>query len=88
MCVLGNPGKAYFDKFQMPKNFIEFFVSLKIEKVKDFEKLINENSYYSSEDSKIAADLILNMINWDTNERFTAEQCLSHPFFKEKEVEK
>ena len=88
MCVLGNPGKAYFDKFQMPKNFIEFFVSLKIEKVKDFEKLINENSYYSSEDSKIAADLILNMINWNTNERFTAEQCLSHPFFKEKEVEK
>ena len=33
---------------------------------------------------KYAADLILNMLNWDINKRFNAKQCLNHPFLSNK----
>ena len=43
-------------------------------------KVINENNFYTQKDAAEAADLILNMLNWDINRRYTAEQCLNHPF--------
>ena len=49
------------------------------------DKLLNEENFYSEVDSKNAADLILNMLKWNYNKRYNAEQCLNHPFFKEKE---
>ena len=85
MCILGNPGKEYFSKFKIPKNFVEYFDGIKVEGIKNFEKLINEDSHYSVEDAKDAADLILNMLSWDIDKRYSAEQCLNHQFFKEKE---
>ena len=39
----------------------------------------------AKDDANNAADLILHMIGWDPNKRYSAEQCLNHPFFKEKE---
>lgn len=88
MCLLGNPGKEYFSKFNLPKNYVDYFDGVKIEKVKNFEKVINESGFYSKDDIKDGADLILNMLNWDIKKRFSAEQCLNHPFFKEKGDEK
>ena len=85
MCILGNPGKEYFSKFKLPKNFVEYFDGIKVEGIKSFEKLINEDSFYSQQDAKNAADLILKMLNWDIDKRYSAEQCLNHPFFKDKE---
>ena len=85
MCILGNPGKNYFSKFHLPKNYLEYFDTLKIEGIVQFHQLINQNSYYSEDDAKKGADLILNMIGWDDDKRYSAEQCLNHPFFKEKE---
>ena len=85
MCILGNPGKEYFSKFNLPKNFVEYFDGIKVEGIKNFEKLINEDSYYSEEDAYNASKLILNMLAWDIDKRYSAEQCLNHEFFKEKE---
>ena len=82
---MGNPGKEYFSKYKLPKNFVEYFDCIKVEGIKNFKKLINEDSFYSEEDAKNAIDLILNMLKWDINKRYRAEQCLNHPFFKEKE---
>ena len=64
---------------------MEYLSSIKLEGVGKFEKILNEKSYYDKEDVKNAADLIKNMLKWDGNKRYSAEQCLSHLFFKEKE---
>lgn len=85
MSILGNPGKEYFAQFQLPKNYVEYFDGIKLEGIKKFDKLLNEDNYYSEDDVKNAADLILNMLKWNYNKRYNAEQCLNHPFFKEKE---
>jgi serine/threonine protein kinase len=82
MCILGNPGKEYFSQFKLPKNYVEYFDGIKIKGIDKFDKLLNEDSFYSNEDVKQAADLILNMLNWDIDKRYTAEQCLNHPFIK------
>ena len=83
MCILGNPGKEYFSEFNLPRNYVEYFDGIKIKGIERFDKLLNEEGFYSNEDVKNGSDLILNMLKWDTNKRYTAEQCLSHPFIKE-----
>lgn len=80
MCVLGNPGREYFSKFGLQNNFVDYFDSVKINGVEKFDELINEDRYYDKNEAKNAANLILNMLNWDINKRFSAEQCLKHPF--------
>ena len=85
MCILGNPGREYFSKFRIQKNYVDYFTNIKISEFKSFEKLLNEDSFYSSEDVKDAADLIMHMLSWDIDKRFSAEECLNHHFFKEKE---
>ena len=62
---------------------MDYLDKIKCDGIESFDKLLNEDSAYSEEDTKNAADLILNMLNWDINERYSAEQCLNHPFIKE-----
>ena len=82
MCILGNPNKGYFEKFQLPDSFMNYFVNMdKIEKA-DIKNVINENKFYDDEDVKEAGDLILKMIAWDSEERISAKNALKHPFFK------
>ncbi len=82
MCILGNPPKGYFEKFQLPESFLNYFVNMdKIEKA-DIKNVINENKFYDDEDVKEAGDLILKMIAWDSDERISAKNALKHPFFK------
>ena len=82
MCILGNPNKGYFEKFQLPESFLNYFVNMdKIEKA-DIKNVINENKFYDDEDVKEAGDLILKMIAWDSEERISAKNALKHPFFK------
>ena len=83
--VLGNPGKDYFSNFNLPKDFIDYFAGIEIEGITKFEKLINANKFYPYKEVKNAVDLILNMIKWNSEDRFSAEQCLNQPFFKGKE---
>ena len=85
MSILGNPGKNYFSKFRLPKGYVEYFSTIKLEGINGFDQILNQDSFYSKDDANNAADLILHMIGWDPNKRYSAEQCLNHPFFKEKE---
>ena len=85
MTLLGNPGKEYFEKFNLPREYAEYYGSIKIEGISKFEKVLNEEMFYSNDDAKHAADLIMNMLRLDYNKRYSAEHCLNHPFLKEKE---
>ena len=85
MTLLGNPGKEYFGKLNLPRDYVEYYGNIKIEGISKFEKLLNEEMFYSNDDVKNAADLIMNMLRWDYNKRYSAEHCLNHPFLKEKE---
>jgi glycogen synthase kinase 3 beta len=82
MCILGNPNKGYFEKFQLPDSFMNYFVNMdKIDKA-DIKNVINQNKFYNEDDVKEAGDLILKMIAWDSDERISAKNALKHPFFK------
>jgi serine/threonine protein kinase len=80
ICLLGNPGREYFEQFPLPKNYIDYFEQFNINTTAELDKVINEHNFYSQKDAREAADLILNMLNWDINSRYSAEQCLRHPF--------
>ena len=82
MCLLGKPDINYFEKFYLPENYKQYFNSIKIDKVEDIYSIFDENHFYKKSDMDLAADLIFNMLNWDEDKRFTAEQCLNHPFIK------
>ena len=83
MYLLGNPGKKYFSKFDIPKSFIKYLVDVKLKPLKNFDEILNKESFYTKEDTKNAADLILKMINWDYNKRYSTELSLNHPFIKD-----
>ena len=55
----------------------------KIDKFYTLEEILNKDKHYSQKDMNDACDLLNNMLKWDYNERFTAEQCLKHKFFSE-----
>lgn len=87
ICIIGNPGKEYFSQFNIPQNFLNYYDAFKISSI-NLEEIINFNSFYPKKEIKIAADLILNMLNWDCTARYDAERCLQHPFYKELGQEK
>ena len=80
ICLLGNPGKEYFEQFSLPKNYIEYFEQFKVDDTARLDKVINQNGFYNQKDIYEATDLILHMLHWDVNQRYSAEQCLKHPF--------
>jgi glycogen synthase kinase 3 beta len=80
ICLLGNPGKEYFEQFPLPKNYIEYFEQFKVDDTARLDKVINQNGFYNQKDIYEATDLILHMLHWDVNQRYSAEQCLKHPF--------
>ena len=84
MAILGNPGKDYFSKFNLPEDLANFFDSVNIKGIDKFDKVLNEDNNYDRDEIKYAADLILNMLNWDINKRFSANQCLNHCFLSNK----
>lgn len=80
MCLLGNPGREYFEQFPLPKNYVDYLEQFELKNTAQLDKVLNENNFYTQKDACEAADLILNMLNMNFNERFSAEQCLKHPF--------
>lgn len=80
ICLLGNPGKEYFEQFPLPKNYIDYFDQFKVDDTARLDKIINQNGFYSQKDIYEATDLILHMLHWDVTQRYSAEQCLKHPF--------
>ena len=80
ICLLGNPGKEYFEQFPLPKNYVEYFEQFMVDDTARLDKVINQNGFYNQKDIYEATDLILHMLHWDVNKRYSAEQCLKHPF--------
>ena len=80
ICLLGNPGKEYFEQFPLPKNYVDYFDQFMLDDTARLDKVINQNGFYSQKDIYEATDLILHMLQWDVNKRYSAEQCLKHPF--------
>ena len=81
--VLGMVDFNYLDQFDIPLPFKEFLKSYKIEKFYSLSEILNAKKHYSEKDIDEASDLLYNMLKWDYNERFTAEECLRHKFFSE-----
>jgi glycogen synthase kinase 3 beta len=86
MCLLGNPGREYFEQFPLPRNYIDYLEQFNINETARLDKVLNQNNFYTQKDSAEAADLIYNMLNWDINNRYSAEQCLRHPFLSGRNV--
>ena len=63
----------------MPQDYFEQF---QIEDTAKLEKVLNQNNFYNQKEIHEAADLILHMLKWDINKRYSAEQCLKHSFVK------
>ena len=80
ICLLGNPGREYFEQFPLPKNYIDYLEQFQINNTAQLDKVINDNNFYTQKDALEAADLILNMLKYNINKRYSAEQCLKHPF--------
>ena len=83
--VLGMVDFKYLDQFDIPLPFKEFLKSYKIDKFYSLSEILNAKHYYSQKDIDEASDLIYNMLKWDYNERFSAEECLRHKFFSEED---
>ena len=82
MCILGNPPKNYFDNFNLPESYASYFKNMsKIEPAK-LTNVLNKNKFYDDKIIILASDLILKMLNWDYNKRYSATECLKHEFFQ------
>ena len=87
--IIGKPDKKYLSQFDLPKNFLEYFETInEIKDVKTYplDELLNKKKFYKDEDINEACDLIFHMITWDYDTRYTAEECMSHPFLKDVKI--
>ena len=86
--VLGIPDHNYLEKFKMPKEFKRYLENYKIIKTYTLQEILNKDKIYDKKDIDDACHLLLNMLKWDYNERFSAKECLKHKFFKKNNSEK
>ena len=81
--VLGMVDFDYLNQFDIPQSFKDFLKGYKIDKFYALEEILNRKKHYSKKDMDEACDLLKNMLKWDYNQRFSAEECLRHKFFSE-----
>jgi len=73
----------YLNKIGNPNNFEFMKNSTKGQNFESyFEREKNDEIMNNLEDKKNGIDLLKKMLEIDPNERFSAEECLRHPFFK------
>ena len=84
--VLGVPDLNYLNQFNMPKNYKQYLKNYKIKKVYSLEEILNKNNIYNKKDIDEACDLLYNMLKWDYDKRFSAEECLRHKFFADADI--
>jgi glycogen synthase kinase 3 beta len=83
MNVLGIPDKKYFEEFTSIKALDDILNKCKNLVVYPLDEILNPNNKYNKKDIDEVCDLLYNMLNFDYNKRFTAEQCLEHKFLKD-----
>jgi glycogen synthase kinase 3 beta len=81
MVLLGNPGKAYFNEFKLPEEYLKYLGDIKLNSFKKLDTVLNESNYYKKETIEDAADLISKMLNWEYNKRIGCTEALRHKFF-------
>ena len=86
MNILGMPDEKYLKEFTLTKDILEAIKEFENANPYSLEEILNPHKIYTKEDIDQASDLIYNMIKWDYNERYTAEQCLNHPFLKNVDI--
>lgn len=82
MCVLGKPPMSYFQKWNMPSTFLNFFKEMDEIAPYDLNKLLNKSRAYGDSEIKEAADLLKKLLSWDPSDRLSAAEALRHSFFK------
>ena len=82
MNVLGIPDNDYLAQFKISKELIKIIENYKINKLYNLAEILNKKNIYEKNDIDNACDLLYNMLKWDFNKRYSAEQCLHHKFFK------
>ena len=88
MNVLGIPDKKYFEEFTSIKALQDILNKCKNMDVYPLDEILNPNKKYNKRDIDEVCDLLYNMLNFDYNKRFTAEQCLEHKFLKDVVLDK
>ena len=73
-----------FDTFDIPLGIKNKLKNLKIENQISLKEVLNGENYYKNKDINEAENLLLNMLNFDSHKRFSAAQCLEHPFLLSK----
>ena len=81
--VLGMVDFNYLDQFDIPQSFKIFLKNYKVDKFYSLSEILNKKNLYSEKDIDEASDLLSNMLQWDYRQRFSAEDCLKHPFLSE-----
>ena len=86
LCLIGNFPENYLERFvyldESQRNYFEK-VNKKHYRGCNIPKFLNSKGVYNDEDIEYAADLLRNLLNWDWEKRFSAEESLMHPFFKD-----
>ena len=80
--ILGLPDNNYLAEFKTENKIIQVLNNYKVAKLYNLEDIINKNKKYYKNDIDDVCDLLYNMLKWDYNKRFSAEDCLKHKFFK------
>lgn len=83
MCVLGKPSTNYFNKFNLPQTFLNFFNEMDDIVPFDLKKLLNKNKAYDNDRLEYAAQLLSKIITWEPSDRLSAADALKHPFFNQ-----
>ena len=86
MNILGVPDKKYLEEFNLNQTILEAIKQFENVSVYPLDEILNPKNIYNKKDIDEVCDLIYKMLNWDYNKRYTAEECLSHPFLKDVEI--
>ena len=86
MNILGIPDQKYLKEFNLNKDILDAIKIFENATPYSLEEILNPYNYYDKKDIDEVSDLIYNMLSWNYNKRYTAEQCLMHPFLKEVDI--
>ena len=80
--VMGNPGHKFWNKFDLPNEIKQTFISLEDIKPQDLKMILNKYNEYDKEFIVQASDLLGNLIKMDPEDRYDSIKALNHKFFK------